>query len=63
LTEAYFNRGVLYDYLGEYDNAILNYDRVISINQNHADAYSNRGLAYFNLKDYKKAIQSYSRAI
>ena len=45
-TDAYFNRGVAYGDLGEYDRAIQDYDAVVRLDPEYTDAYHNRGFAY-----------------
>lgn len=63
LEHIYRNRGNAYYYLGEYQQALDDYDRVIELNPTGASAYPNRGLAHFALKEYQKAIADYTRAI
>jgi tetratricopeptide (TPR) repeat protein len=48
---------------GDFQGAINNYDRVITINPNYAVAYSNRGIAYYQLKDYQKALVNLEKSI
>ena len=45
-ADAYNNRGVAYAKLGDYRQAISDYDRAIEINPEYAEAYYNRGIAY-----------------
>ncbi len=64
LTAAnYFYIGNLSSYDGDYEKAIMNYDKSIVIAPNDAVAYNNRGIAKDNLKDYQGAIQDYTKAI
>jgi tetratricopeptide (TPR) repeat protein len=60
---AYFNRGYEYDNLGNYRQAIEDYNRAIEIKPGYADAYNNRGVAYRGLSNYRQAIEDYNRAI
>ena len=62
-ADAYFNRGVAYDNLKQYRQAISDYDQAIRINPRHANAYNNRGNAYHGLKQYHRAIRDYDQAI
>ncbi|MGZ3607884.1 MAG: tetratricopeptide repeat protein, partial [Syntrophales bacterium] len=62
-TESYLKRGNAYIRLGNYKQAISDYDRAIEINPNYVKAYINRGNTYINLGNYKQAISDYDRAI
>jgi tetratricopeptide (TPR) repeat protein len=59
----YTNRGVSYNGLGNYRQAIDDYSRAIEINPFYALAYTYRGISYKNLGNYKQAIEDYDRAI
>ena len=59
----YYNRGLAYANIGEYQLAIRDYDKVIELDPEHAEAYCFRGLAYDNLGDYRQAIGDYDKAI
>jgi Flp pilus assembly protein TadD len=48
---------------GEYDKAIAEYSRCISLKADYADAYASRGNAYRKKGDVNRAIEDYSRAI
>lgn len=48
---------------GEYDLALVNYNKVIELNSADAATYRNRGLAYSNKKSYDQAIADYDKAI
>ncbi|MDR0746687.1 MAG: tetratricopeptide repeat protein [Helicobacteraceae bacterium] len=60
---AYYNRGVAYYYLGEYNKAIADYTQAIEFDPKYAPAYHNRGVAYDNLNDHNKAIGDFNQAI
>ena len=62
-TESYKNRGVAYDFKGDYDSAIGDYSTRIKQNSNDAEAYNNRGNTYGNKGDYPHAIEDYTQAI
>ena len=62
-TESYKNRGVAYDFKGDYDRAIDDYSTRIKQNRNDAEAYSNRGNSYLNKGEYDLAIDDYTQAI
>lgn len=48
---------------GDYEQAINQYDKAISINPQMAEAYSNRGVALKMLKQYDAALQSFTKAL
>jgi tetratricopeptide (TPR) repeat protein len=60
---AYYNRGLAYMNLGEYNTAISDYTTAIRLDPDDAAAYNNRGLAYDKLGKYNTAISDYTTAI
>jgi len=48
---------------GDYDKAIAEFNRCISLKADYADAYASRGNAYRKKGDVNRAIEDYSRAI
>ncbi len=62
-STIYYNRGVVYNELGNPARAIGDYDRAIETNPRYADAYYNRGLAYISLDNFQQAIGDFDRAI
>lgn len=63
LAFAYNSRGCIYYKNNDYDKAIEDYNKALSINPNFADAYNQRGIVYFAKQDYKKAIDDFNKAI
>jgi len=63
LAAAYFNRANGYYDIGDFDQAILDYDDVIRLDLSAADAYTNRGLAYIKIDNHKQAIREFDMAI
>jgi tetratricopeptide (TPR) repeat protein len=63
LAHIYRKRGFAYKRLGEYQRAIVDYDRAIELDPNYARAYASRGSAFRNLREYKRAIEDYNRAL
>ncbi len=59
----FFNRGVAYANLKEYQKAINDYDQAIALNPKNAEVFGNRGFAYANLGEHQKAINDYDQAI
>jgi tetratricopeptide (TPR) repeat protein len=61
---AYKNRGNHYArVLGEYELAIMDYNKCLEINPLNATVLSNRGNVYGLLKDYKSSIKDYTLAL
>ena len=60
---TYYNRGLAYDKLENYEDAISDYTRSIRIDPDYAAAYINRGAAYDKLENYENAIADYTRAL
>jgi tetratricopeptide (TPR) repeat protein len=60
---AFYNRGIIYAQLKQYEQAIANYDQVIALNPDYIDAFANRGNAYTAMKQYKQAIADYYQVI
>lgn len=50
--EAFFKRGNVYSYNGDYDRAIQDYDQAIRLNSSDAKTFYNRGAAYQDKGDY-----------
>ncbi|HNW43726.1 MAG TPA: tetratricopeptide repeat protein [Elusimicrobiales bacterium] len=48
---------------GNYDEAIVNYSKVIELDPSKAAAYSLRGSAYSKIGEYEQAIADYSKAL
>lgn len=64
----YFYRGACYHSLGEYDEAMLDYSKAISLDENMTDAYYNRARISLSRKDIdnpdiKKAISDLEKAL
>ena len=59
----YYNRGNAELSVKKWDEAVLDYQRVISHNPKIAEAYANLGVAYFGLKRYQDAIKEFNNAI
>jgi tetratricopeptide (TPR) repeat protein len=61
--EAHSSRGNVYFDFGNYQQAIADYDKALSIKPDHINSLDNRGAAYAFLKQYDKALQDFVRAI
>ncbi len=61
---AYYHRGEAYEFLKEYDKALLDYDEAIRINPQVASFYIKRGDLYFyKLNQPEKASRDYAEAV
>ena len=56
-VNAYNNRGVVYAALGQYQEAIQDYNQAIELDPKHLYAYNNRGVAYAALGQHQEAIR------
>ncbi len=59
----YQNRANSKFVLGEYSEAIADYNKAIELNSKEPTVYFSRALAYFNLKNFNLAITDYDKAI
>ena len=57
------NRGLAYDKLGNYAQAISDFGRAVEINPEYAEGYNNRGAVYDKLGNNRQAIQDFDKAI
>lgn len=60
---AFLNRGYKEDVLGNFQEALANFNRAIEIDPNYANAYNNRGATQGKLGNHEEAIADFSRAI
>ena len=62
-TDAYINRGLVYNELKEYKNSIADYDKAIEMDSKCALAFNNRGYSKFLAGDLDGALKDYNKAI
>lgn len=60
-AEVYCDRGIALDDRGEYDRAILVFDKAIELKPDYAEAFAHRGIAYERLGEIKAALADYRR--
>jgi PQQ-dependent catabolism-associated CXXCW motif protein len=58
----YYNSGASYAANKQYDNAVEDFTRAISINPRYAEAYLQRGRAYLSKEDYSLAMVDLAKA-
>ena len=61
-AEAYYNRGIVYGRLGNYKQAIGDFDRAIGFNPKYAEAYYNRAASYYSLGNQRQAFEDLKTA-
>lgn len=62
-SNDYTNSGLIKSFLGNYSEAIIDYNKAIEIDSNNSIALNNRGYTYNLLGDYEKAIKDFNTAI
>ncbi len=60
---AYLHRGVAFDKLGQFENAIKDYNMAIALNSEYYQAYNNRGVVLEKLGQFENALKDYNTAI
>jgi len=60
---AYVNRGNAFKKIGDFEKALSDYSKGISLNNNIPDAYYNRGLIYIDMANYDAAINDFKKAL
>lgn len=61
--DAFINRGLVNNELGNYDDSLADYDKAIDIDKKCALAYNNRGYTKYKQGDYDGALADYNKAI
>lgn len=61
--DAYINRGLVQNELGNYDDSIADYDKALELDSKCALAYNNRGYTKYKQKKYEGALADYNKAI
>lgn len=60
---VYVNRALAYEDNGEYDKALADYDKALTINPNYTEAFVNRGNVHVLKKDLGVAVVDYTHAL
>lgn len=63
ILNRYLDIGVIYDKLGDYENALIAFSKCIEINKQDTTAFFNRSQVKFMLKDIDGALSDISEAI
>ena len=62
-ADAYNNRGMAYDNVGDIDGAIGDFNTAIQLNPNDAETYYNRGAVHVRKGDFANAIADFTKVI
>lgn len=62
-ADAYNEKGIFYANVGEYPEAIEDFNKAIRLTPNHIHALNNRGLAYAKLGKFQLAMEDINNAI
>ncbi len=62
-AEFYNSLGTASAEIGQYDKALIYFNKAIEINPNLADAYSNRGIVYAEIGQYDEAMTDFNKAV
>lgn len=62
-AKAYYDRGLAYANLHNYQQEINDYNKAIELDPEYADPYGSRGMRYADLGNYQQAIKDYSKVI
>lgn len=62
-VDAYFSRAYAQNVLGNYEEAIVDYSKVVFISPKYTAAFNNRGYAYARLGMNEEAVADYTRAL
>ena len=60
-AEVYCDRAIALDDKGEYDSAILVFDKAINLKPDYVEAFAHRGIAHERLGEIKSALADYRR--
>lgn len=62
-AKEHFDKGVQYSLKGQLDDAIKEYEAVLTYNPKSSEAHNNLGFAYFDRGDIDKAIEHQKKAV
>ena len=62
-AKGYDERGLCYEYLGQYDIAEQNFSTAITLSPNYGEYYLNRGYAFMRMGNLDKAINDFNQSI
>lgn len=62
-AKEHFDKGVQFSLKGQIDDAIKEYEAVLTYNPNSPEAHNNLGFAYFDKNDIDKAVEHQRKAL
>jgi tetratricopeptide (TPR) repeat protein len=62
-SSAHSEKGVYYSKVGQYRQAIMNFNKAIILNPNDIQSLTNRGYLYFRLRQYQRANDDFNQLI
>jgi len=62
-NKIYVNRGAAYQKLTEYDAALSDYSKAISLSTKNPNVYMYRGFLYYQTQDYNEALKDFNLVI
>ncbi|WP_428744908.1 tetratricopeptide repeat protein [Tenacibaculum sp.] len=62
-SDDYINSGLIKSISGEYEKALIDYNKAIELNQKNSIALNNRGYNYNLMENYESAIKDFEEAI
>src|SRR5690606_13494225 len=63
LFDAIYNLGLTKVYLGEFSQAIADFDKISTMYPGDSNIYIQKGMAYMELKNYKEAFNNFGNSI
>ncbi len=63
IADAYINRGSVYSDLGQYDRALDDYLKAVSLSPRNSKVFNNIGNVYAKKREYVSAIENYNRSL
>jgi tetratricopeptide (TPR) repeat protein len=60
---SYNNRGLAFEELGQYEEAMKDFNKAIDLDPQEAYAYNNRGIVYRKLGQFEAAFEDYNKTI
>jgi tetratricopeptide (TPR) repeat protein len=63
LVDAYYNKGVVYHLLSEYEKAMESFNKLLYLEQNHINSIIYKGIIYCKLTDFNKGIEQFEKVL
>ena len=62
IIDAYYNRGLCYSHLKNYEKALSDFNTTLKMSENHENALINRGIVFANLKQFDNSCKDFKKA-